>query len=257
MHSQQLRGLARRRTGPAGSISQDVWPPTVSRGIWQQGFPSNRFPSIGNRFYEVEDEPLQRSWSSDDISQHSPFLSSPKPWANQSVGRIPFETAAWELFEALEQTRGNFEHCHNQFKEETRGVQFWAPPDVIDKLWAMKMDWNGVPAFEAARDPNLKPKDEAVYYKKYARQLLRAWEGMKSCGPLPFDLLQNPGSKLGPVEVRTAMKKLEATFQGIEELMQLVRTDRNRAHALSDQLTDARRCLTDIEELWTTTRKST
>ena len=248
---QSPRGILTQRTGPVTEPFAAAWMSTIDRDLSSHKYMGSHGISNPGQYENVNRRrQLARSISQDGYD--------PKSSGRRSgyIGqRISFEKAASDLFEALNEAVGFCVRFEESFREETGKLQLWAPPLVVKALWTTRIDWNGVPATDFATDPKSKPIENADYYNKHVKGLLRAWEDINFCGPIPLDALEDTGSKLSPVEVKTSIKKLQVTFQGIVELLRMVHTDSNKMRALITQLRHARDALLDIEDLWDPPKK--
>ena len=223
----------------------------MNDNIWRRDSMHGYRSSTLNRSEQLNKLPSFRSNSLKDIS-HSRELGRRTGYKRQLLS---FEKAGTALFDALSQALRFCKEFDQEFVADTYRVEWWAPSKVVNALWAMKMEWNGIPAAELAKNPDLKPGDHTQTYKKVVVNLMQAWEDMMACDPISKDILHRVDSKLGLVEVKTSMNKLHVTFQGIEELVLIVRKDRLRMPALINQLRDARNVLLDLESAWDPTRQ--
>lgn len=249
--AQQLHGLTRRRTGPSSPLIDDLWMPMLAQDLWRRDF-AGRGPSRFNRFEELEDVSLPRSMPSNDIRYGSPFAKDSKRRAEHTCEIVHFEQAADALCQALHFA---IKHCkgiqeHFEGEVERSSISLWAAPKVVDALWAMNVDWNGVDLAALEKNPNQQPSSEVVTYKGVAKRLMCALDDMKSSGRPRLEYLDEAGSKLSPEVFRTTLNKLQVTMQGIEELMQSVAKDRSLMEPLIKDMMGATSLLADIEDLW-------
>ena len=277
--AQQLRrSLARARTGPSGTLPDsmmnampgssafdDMFMPMLDRNMWRPHLmsrpslnPMSHFDAQGpfdspSRFEELDDPPLPRSMSSSDVGYGSryakdmPSLDRRRDFAGEGVS---FAKAAAALAAALTQAVDFCGRLYKQFEDDTWNIALYADPKVIDYLWTAKLEWNGVPAIDYAKDPNLTASPGTVTYKITMQRLLAALSEMKRAGPPQLRYLEKSQSQLSPEEVKITMKKLGASFQGIVDFADSVRRDRDKVHALNKELISANNLLMDIKDLW-------
>jgi hypothetical protein len=206
--------------------------------------------SLADRFQDLLSPSLSGSASYGSLHDRRSGTSHDTYFSKHNKHKGSFKKAASSLYVAIQRLRYFCGFAEHSFAQETRSIELWASPEVVDMLWKMKMEWNGVPVanFERIHDPS--HDDRQLYYRKPAMEVLRAWNELHSAGPVPYEVLEITDSSLTEVEVKTALRKLDVIFQGIEELIQAVRTDRTKMRGLSGQLEDATFALDDIAVIW-------
>lgn len=249
-----LRTLARQNVALGMGQVDDMWMP-MPNGMMAQSFMNSSGRELPNRFEEIVGLPLSRSMSSTDIAYGSHYLNEFSHRDDHPSFVMPFERAATALNNTLDSAIKFCKEVGKQFENETLNVAVWADPKCIDSLWTMKLDWNGVPASEYARSWDIQPASTIVTYNMVVKSLHRAVDELRvSDGPSTPGLQQLDRSQQSPERVRTTLKKLLVTFEGIEELMDSVRTRRERMMDLQKELVSAQSMLRDIRDLWTPQR---
>lgn len=177
----------------------------------------------------------------------------PRP---SSRAEVPFEQAASDLHEALEVAVRHFKNFHDVFENQIArsGMSMWAPPDVIDDLWTMKLEWDGrnMAAAGAGEADPPPPVSGAVTYLGMAERVMSALVELKSCSRPRAETVGAAQSRLGPQVFTTTMKKLRVAIEGLDDLMEAVVKDRTLMGALVKEMVAAIALLDDIEDLWQT-----
>lgn len=241
----QLRGLTRRRTG--GPAIEDTWTPLLDPNMWRRDYVA---PSV-NRFEELQEDMLPRSLSSNDLGYGSAFAKDSQRRAEYAREEVPFEVAADSLHQALQYAIKHCKGLRDHFEKVVDpSVSLWAPPKVIDSLWSMMLEWDGVDLAAREKTMNQQPFHDMVTYRSVVRRLRDGLEDMRVCGRPRLEYLEEAEAKLSPEVFRNTMNKLQVTVRGVEELMQSVRKDRSLMEPLLKDLAAASQLLTDVEELW-------
>jgi len=168
----------------------------------------------------------------------------------------PFEKAAGGLSHALRFPR---KHCKGMLqgfdKEVLRSNNVsWTPPHVIDMLWTMKLEWNGVDIRELEKNPKARCSPDTVTYNDDVADLLNAMRDLKMCRRPRQDDLEATG--FSPEVVKNTIKKLDVTLADVEESMQAVKEDRKLMQPLMKDKLAANDLLVEIEEIWSPSGKS-
>jgi hypothetical protein len=297
--AQHLRGITRRRHGHGGMVPPMPIPhmPPMPDDFWMATMPMmsqgprrpdsfSRNPGSGfRRFEEVLEDPPARPAKMPPMHPNNiPFdfgygYGSPpaKKVGNEKNGRgiphhhyhagagkeaVPFDAAADALCQALQFAVRHCKGILEQFDAEIAkaSIAAWAPPKVVDALWAMRLEWDGVDLAEAEKNPNLSSKrstgkQDTVTYTEIVKRVLGAREDFKTCARPQIEWLEEVESTLSPEVFKNTMKKLEVTMSGVEKLMQSVRKDRALMEPLVKDLMAATSLLEDIEDLWVPARK--
>lgn len=249
-----LRGLTRRRH--PGPSTEDIWVPMPAPNStrWQQGVFGNN-SLLSSRFEDLSDGPLSRQPGSapGPFGYGSPFAEHSKRRTEYSHEAVSFDKAADALCQALEYATKHCKGIKEHFEKEIVGssISLWAPPKVVDALWAMKVDWDGVDLAAREKTTNQQPSPDIVTYRSVFERLLTAMEDMEVCGRPRFEYVEDAGSKLSPEVFRNTMNKLQVTLRGIGELMHSVRKDRSLMGPLVKDLVSATALLADIDKAWT------
>ncbi|KAI7276005.1 hypothetical protein KC345_g6845 [Hortaea werneckii] len=181
----------------------------------------------------------------------------PRP---SSRAEVPFEQAASDLHEALEVAARHFKNFRDVFETQIAksGMSMWAPPDVIDDLWTMKLEWDGrnMAATGGREADPLPPVSGAVTYLGMAERVMSALVELKSCSRSLAETVEAAQSRLGPQVFNTTMKKLRVAIEGLDDLMEAVVKDRTLMGALVKEMVAAITLLDDIEDLWQTRMSS-
>lgn len=256
--AQQMRAFIRRRNLPGsnGDAFGDLFMPAVRPDPWRQNAQSpntlnpNRFedlnissPALTHSQYSSSDEDVQTSYPPHPPRRNKTpnhHTSHPSNKSNNTA-RLPFETAAATLAEALETFRKYFDCTLREFRDETFGIAFYASPRVLDALWELKLDWNGVPGAEAA---STKRKPGVVTFAEQKEKLLRALEGMRGCTPPGRDGRVEKSDE----EVAAVGRRLQASMESLGEFLEAVGRHRDRVPAFSKELELAGKLMGEVTE---------
>jgi len=218
---------------------------------WRRGL-MGRSPPGFSRFEELDDDrPLPRSMSFGDFGYGgNPYNKDSKSRAEYSLREtVPFDKSAAALWDALHFASKHCRSIRDHFERdvERSSIAAWASPKVVDALWRMNLEWNGVDP----RDPKQKSSSpETVTYRNVVGKLLSALEDMKKSKRPPTEHLEAGGSKLSPQLLSMTLKKLHVTAQSIQELMYSTMKNRQLMESMIRNLTVAVSLLGDIEGLW-------
>ena len=234
----------------------NLWMPWMDQELWRQDLLGG--PSGFNRFEEVDDASGTRSADSSDASYDGLYVNDPRKRADYSRESMSFDKATSELSEALHYAVKYSQGMLDQFEREVirTSLSAWVPPKLIATLWTMKVEWNGVHAAEADKDANTQPAKDVITYRGVVKRVIGALENIRAAGPPSVDIIEQAGSVLSPQVCRNTMKKLHVTLQGIEELMQSVRKDKNLMQPLVKEFGAAQSLLSDVDVLWAPKKQS-
>lgn len=253
--AQQMRGLTRRRNGPSMGMFDDMFGPS-GREMLQRNFQAGNFGGgldplgrdpLGrdrdrdrDRFEDLVDSPPRpsRSQSGSAFDYHNDYASGP---------RVPFETAANNLLHALNYAISYCETFETTWTTDVRLILPYASDDIIDDLWAARIDWNGLPA-GAVPVTGAPPAKAPKTFEEMRLKIRKAFGELRNAGtPRPKG---PPGASDGPEDVALMMKKLATSCQGVVELMEAVRKYRSRMSPLVKELLFIETLLKDHEGLW-------
>ncbi|KAF2773716.1 hypothetical protein EJ03DRAFT_347684 [Teratosphaeria nubilosa] len=257
-----VRGFSRRRHGasPTTALDQSLWMPMMSPDLWRRDFVGRgATPAPGiSGFQSPESMPFFRATQPQTEQKYG---GSDRRYGRSASDRgeygLPFDQAADALCQALHFA---IKHCQNlreSFNQEVvkSTITSWAPPKVVDALWIMKLDWDGIDSSEAERAPNAQRTPETVTFKDVVTNLFKAREALKTCARPRVEYFGEADSKPSPEVFRNTMKKLECIMSGVEEMMKSVRFDRSLMEHLVKDMTAATALLGEVEDLWLPARK--
>lgn len=236
-----LRSRAKRdavlRMGPL----DDTWMP-LPNSLSYPGLTGVGWPGLPSQFDGMLDPFVQMPTPYGEIT----FPGRRSDWFDR-YGQppntaTPFERAAATLNDAFDSTLRFCKDIEKQFENEMSSVGMWVGPKCIEELWSMKLDWDGVPASTTSRRRDTHNTSSTMTYNNTVQNLYRAYD----------DLHASHGEKSEeyPERLKTALNKLFMTFQGIEELVESVRTHRERMSALHKELNSAQNLLHDARDMW-------
>ncbi|KAF2173727.1 hypothetical protein M409DRAFT_16001 [Zasmidium cellare ATCC 36951] len=187
--------------------------------------------------------------------------------------RITFEQAVADMVSALDHANKGLLSLETTFGRDVDPLKLWLPSQHVDSLWIIYTAWNGIPATgPAKRAADLKTdgsKKSAIppptTYIEITHRISKALTGLRQCSPpsggladhyqrpshlnSDFRNLDSPNSGLGWHVLRTTMRKLEISFEAIEELMASVILQRGRMAALRHEIGAAGELLEGIRGL--------
>ena len=234
-------------------------PPMGPDSPYMPSLPMGRMPARFNRFEAVdEDDFTPRPMPGSSSGSYGGYAGpSSKSSARRSAGlgsyeEPPFDQAAKTLHQALTHGIQHLRQLRNSFEKqvEKSGITMWAHPDVVDELWTMKLEWNGVNLAGAENNSNLQPLPEVVTYRSISKKALAALKDLEHCQRPKQDLVDALGKRLSFEVLRTTMRKLEVSRLGLEELFKAVTKDRTLMEAVLKEMQAAVSLLADLEELW-------
>ena len=163
----------------------------------------------------------------------------------------PFDRAAMALNYSLDAAVKFCKDVEKQFDNETSGIAVWADPQSVEDLWSMKLAWNGVPISEHPQNRDIMPASTVITYNMMVKDLYDAMEELRMAAvPNLAGVRDLDCAQQSPERIRTTLRKLNVTFDGIDELIESVRTHRERISALQKELSSAQNLLRGIRDLW-------
>ncbi|CAK4025919.1 Hypothetical predicted protein [Lecanosticta acicola] len=268
-----IPGLTRQRMPSVRSPLREAWtpPPLSPRGEWNTGyFPR---PTPGNVF-DIDDFALPGgSQFEEPAFRTSSPITARTPLSGQ---RLPFEQAAANMHTVLQLACKEFPKIEKAFHEHTRALTVWLPPPLVDQLWTIYLDWNGIPLQQQrVPAPTAKPRDTATpmnpsgTFNDAAKRFSKALEGLKTSTP-PAMLGRRTGSARSAIPVfaahaadgeaaaaavdweilPTSLRKLQVSLDAIELLMGVVRERRDRMAPMVREMGSAVVLLEGMREAW-------
>ncbi|KAK5131156.1 hypothetical protein LTR08_001242 [Meristemomyces frigidus] len=255
--AQQMRGITRRRGGPASPPMDSMWLPMLKQDYWRRDCLGSSvvLANMPSRFEDISDRhQLPRPIFPSELGYGSSFAQDPKRRAQATPREpLPFDQAADALCQAVHFAVKHCKSIRDAFEKEIERstISLWAPRAAVDALWSMKLEWNGIDLALLAQNANQQASPDVVTYKAIAARLFSALEDVNAAGQPRADCFEESSpSKLRPEVFRVTVKKLLVGMQGVEELMQAVRMDRTLMAPLVKDLKAVAVLLGDIEELW-------
>jgi hypothetical protein len=169
---------------------------------------------------------------------------------NYGYRALSFEQAASKLFYQLRTANLFCADFENSFKYETQAILHWAPRKTLDMLWRTKTEWDGVALVDYESNPYAKSVGGVNHYNYHISTLKQAWNDLRNAPPVPTVVFDYANPRLSPADVKSVMKKLQITFQEIDEMWETVRGDRLRMRSLTNRLKDAMDILVEIDVVW-------
>lgn len=243
-----LQNLARQNAGLGMGHVHDMWMP-MPGNMLAQGLPDCTAPGLRNHHEGIFPIPISPSALSSNIGYRSQFSDEFSEHRSQIVS---CEQAATGLYNALDAAIKFCREVEKQFENDTIHIRLWVDPRHIESLWSIKLAWNGVPASEYARNRDSRPASTMVTYNMVVDSLHQSMEELRMSLSSRVPASQGVDrSQPSPERVKTTLKKLLATFEGIEELTESVRTRRERMVSLQKELISAQNLLRDVRDVWT------
>jgi hypothetical protein len=169
---------------------------------------------------------------------------------NYGYRPLSFEQAASTLFFRLRTANLFCTDFENSFRYETQAILHWAPRKTLDMLWRTKTDWDGVALVEYEANPYANSVGGTNHYNRHISILRSAWADLRNAPSVPAVVFEYSSPRLSPADVKSVMKKLQITFEEIEEMWETVRGDRLRMRSLTNRLKDAMEILVEIDVVW-------
>jgi hypothetical protein len=158
------------------------------------------------------------------------------------------------LYRALDGAINQAQRLEGDFESEM-GILPYADDRTRAYLWTLKVEYRGW---------NVDPKapahiaNQVDFFAKYAGNLLDAIDNMRHAEhPSSHDWEGQRGGYEGVTmeDVRFAMKKLGVSFGAAAELLEAVKSDKQRCAVLVKELASAMDILNGIKETWEVPRK--
>lgn len=266
---QDIPGMMRKRAAGVRTPLSETWspPPLSPRNEWEAGYFGRNIPE-SSRFCEVDDYPLPRSTPFNDAAFPAPSPAvSRSPFAEQQV---PFEHAAANMHAALQNACRECPKIETSFNEQVQRLTLWLPSQLVDSLWTIFLDWDGIPlqqqqAGRASAKPHGVPSGPSICpsFNDIAKRFTKALEALKmSAPPRCFTSGGSGGAaaSFGTADVnfevlRTTMRKLQISLEAIETLMGSVRSHRNRMAPMVKEMSSAVSLLDGVRDVWDTKGK--
>lgn len=259
--AQGLPGLSRRHTAPFSFAPHDIWLPNTSRYRSQRSSPSrlDNYRQPGLRVDEIDDEEedayVNSSRSNENFRRFGRIAKSTGNRNEVTTRVATFEEAANTLMDALLYAYRQCGEIDEAFRREVSQstVAIWSPTQVVDKLWSLRIEWDGTQTASKTPDARAQRTTDIASYRDIVRQLAQAFDEWELCrGPS----MEKTGSRLSPEIFNNTMRKLRVALEGIKELVQAVRNRHSLMEHLVKELDAAICLLTDIADWWTTKQQT-
>ncbi|KAK4498065.1 hypothetical protein PRZ48_010721 [Zasmidium cellare] len=225
--SQPLRGYSHRRAPPSRTHSDGFFTNTTARGSM---FGSGRYPN-GLDSYD--------GFGGGDFPEPSWRAMSPSVGRAERSGayhRVTFEQAVADMVDALEYAKKGLQSLETTFNRDIAPLKVWLSTQHVDSLWILYTAWNGVSQNPPTSKADGSKNPTTTTYPEIMHRISKALVGLRqSSTPDCFSDL-NANSGLSWHVLRTTMRKLEISFEAIEELVGLVRVQRERLAALRHEV---------------------
>ena len=169
---------------------------------------------------------------------------------NYGYRPLSFEQAASTLFYRLRTANLFYTDFENSFRYETQAILHWAPRKTLDMLWRTKTDWDGEALVEYEANPYANSVGGDNHYNRHISILRNAWADLRNAPSVPSVVFEYSNPRLSSSDVKSVMKKLQITFEEIEEMWETVRVDHLRMRSLTNRLKDAMEILVEIDAVW-------
>lgn len=250
-----IRNMGRRNAGHGMGQMDDIYWPVPTTASMTGGLMGIGYRGMPDQMERMIDVHPRRTVSSTDIGYPGACLDEIFPAAYHATQIMPFERAAATLNSSLDAAIKFCREIEKQFENEMRTIAEWLDPKHIEDLWIMKLNWNGVPAFEYARNAETRAASTVVTYNKVVNNLRRAIEVMKtSSGSPALGQLERPDA-VGE-SPRANIKKLNVTLECAEEALVKVKTHRERMAGLLKELINAQDILHLLRDYWAPVERS-
>lgn len=236
-----LRTRAKRDAVLRMSQFDDTWMP-IPNSLSYPDFTHFSWPRLPSQLDGMLDPFARGSVPYGEIAYPGRRLDPFEEYGRQPRAATAFERAAATLNDAFDSTLRFCKDIEKQFENEMSSVGMWVGPKCVEELWGMKLDWDGVPASTPSRRRDTRNISSTMTYNTTVRNLYRAFDD--------FQASHGDNSNHYSERLKTALNKLFMTFQGIEELVESVRTHRERMPALHKELNSAQNLLHDSRDMW-------
>jgi len=163
---------------------------------------------------------------------------------------MPFDKATEALVGASNEAIKVCSRLVEKFDDETKQVRLWVEPSVVDALWRMRLEWDGMLASPPPEEGKSRQTPEYTTFQGVVREYCDALRNLRYSHPPDMGRFATAESQLSPQVLRTTQKKLRVTLQGIEELLDDVVGQRSLMPPLVKELKAAHGLLLDIDYLW-------
>ncbi|KAI5364234.1 hypothetical protein Slin14017_G061980 [Septoria linicola] len=175
--------------------------------------------------------------------------------------RIQFPEAARAMHAALVCADQECRNIAASFASEIRDVLVWLPPSYVKSLWTIRLSWNGRLQQDAStadkktrtESPNL------ITYDGISQRFNAALMAIRNCSPpdrRSFSGDRVPTMSLGWEVLGSTMRKLRISFEAIEELLVLVKAQRDKLPLLLHEIASAQHLLESVREVWESLNKA-
>jgi hypothetical protein len=179
-----------------------------------------------------------------------------------------FAEAARALHAALVCANQECRKIETSFEVQTRQLQSWLPGAYLNSLWMIRLSWNGRPEQQQQQqhqqsstatgsiDTPARSGVDVITYDGVVQRFNTALAAIKTC---------EPPDRMGPRESRlplgwevlgSTMRKLQLSLEAIEELLMLIKSQRERMALLLHEIGSAQHLLESVRDVWETPKKA-
>lgn len=174
--------------------------------------------------------------------------------------QIPFPQAARAMHTALVCADQECRNIAASFASEIRDVLIWLPPPYVNSLWTIRLSWNGCLQQDAVTtdDTARTEPPNPITYSAISQRFNVALIAIRTCSPPDRRRPSGDGRRmsLGWGVLGSTMRKLQISFEAIEELLVLVKAQRDKLPLLLHEIASARHLLESVREVWESPNKA-
>lgn len=166
-----------------------------------------------------------------------------------------FAVAARAMHAALVCANQECRSIETSFEAQTRQLLSWLPAAYLNSLWMIRLSWNG----RSENSPTIigtatrSGSSEVITYDGVVQRFNTALAAIKTCAPPDRSSTRLP---LGWEVLGSTMRKLQISLEAIEELLVLIKTQRDRMPLLLHEIGSAQHLLESVREVWETSTKA-
>lgn len=222
--------------------------------LWRQSFPSSNFRGF-TRLGDIDGLATPCPIPAFEPRCNGHYFKHSKRRMESDRQGPPFAKAASGLSHALHFARKNCKGILERFNKEVlrSTIASWTPPHIIDMLWTVRLEWNGVDLCELENNPKTQRSPDSCTYNDAIADLFSAIRDFRMCQrPRQEDL---EATEFGLEVIKNTTKKLDVTLAVVEGLMQAVKKDWKLMQPLMKEMLAASDLLTEMKEIWSPSGK--
>lgn len=257
------RGWARRRPqhvqDPFDFLArQDASFADIMRGQYY-----NQDPMGTSRIEELEDyDEAGRAHSAGYVRPRHHRAGYPHPAlrSHLQTHATSFSQAARAMHAALVCANQECRSIEASFEMQTRQLLSWLPAAYVNSLWTIRLSCSGHSeqnsTLSGGIDAAARSGSDVITYDGVVQRFNTALAAIKTCAPPDRTGPHESRLPLGWEVLGSTMRKLQISLEAIEELLVLIKTQRDRMPLLLHEIGSAQHLLESVREVWETPKKA-